>query len=452
MYAVIFKEGRDKYVVMDVYYKGIWEFETKYLKPYLAILNSHQEAILEKKQLKFDEYKDEKIKAGDNPEVLSSLVDFIRSENMPLLCNFDPVHVSNRLEDSEYGIITPPTPIIEVTPLCNYRCPWCYIPSRNQAKQSFSLHELENKIVRPMISKYGLLEWCLTGGEPSLAAERTVKFAKSINRISKEILGRKPLRIYLLTNGYNLESNAEDFFNTGINCYQVSLTSPYPSKEAQLRKPPQGINSYEHVVNGIKTLKSMGARVEINMIIQPQNAPYGTNINDIEGMFNLAKELNVNMLRVIPAVPAGKAYSNRIFFTRDEYKHIGETVRRLRPLVESEMFVDCPIDQPIEPDRSVFCRAATLWFYVNFKGETFPCNNLQNRDAMVSSGFEKDLAKVWKTSPLLKKLRDYKKKTLHNDCIGCSDRAYCAGECRAMCYARYKTFDLSEKPNTCFKY
>ncbi len=354
MYAVIIKESQNKYIVMDVYFKGIWEFDEKYLIDYLSLLNSrnlenHQFTTL--------------VSSKDKKDV----IEFVRRERMPVLCNFDADYIASQLSKFDEGIITPPTPIIEVTPFCNYNCSWCYVPTRDNRQSFITLEEFKDRIVKPMVSKFGLVEWCITGGEPSLDKNRTESFAKIINSVTKEILNKRPQRIYLLTNGYNLEKNAESFYLAGINCYQVALTSPFPYKEISLRHPPKNVNSFEHAVNGLRKLKSLGARTEINMIIQPRNSKPCSNIDDIEKMFELAHDLHINMLRIIPAVPSGKAFENGILFTREEYNNIGETVQKMRAFVEHDMIVDCPIDQPIESDRSVFCRAATLWLYVNYK-------------------------------------------------------------------------------------
>lgn len=441
VYATIIKKSANEYTILDVYYKGIWQFKEKHLQQYLSLLNTHYVARFKGETFKDDSCVDEEV------------IKFVREEKMPLLCNFDPAYISSHLANFTEGIITPPTPIIEVTPYCNYKCPWCYIPTRDQSVKSFSPKDFEEKVVKPMVSRFGLSEWCLTGGEPSLDKDRTILFANIITRVTKKILNKNPLNIYLLTNGYNLEQNAEAFYNAGINRFQVALTSSIRHKEISLRCPPKPVDSLAHAVAGLKKLKEIGARAEVNMIVQPPKSKPCSNIDDIEAMFELAHSLRLDMLRIIPAVPTGKALENGIFFTRAEYKYIGDTVRKMRPLVEKEMFVDCPIDQPIEADRSVYCRAGTLWLYINYKGETFPCNNLQNDDSRCSSSLEQyDVASTWLNSDILKSMRDYEKKTLHDDCVGCSDRAACAGECRALCYARYRTFDLSNKPDKCFKF
>lgn len=450
MYPVILKEGRDLYAILDVHFKGIWKFEKKYLLIYLSLLKARLEVTADK----FDEgvFASAQVAGGAKRRLVRDVLDFVAREKMPLLCNFEPDYLSSFLDEFDNGIITPPTPVVEVTSLCNYRCPWCYIPGDAKNQKGITALGFEQDLVQPMVSKFGLLTWCLTGGEPALDIAKTIKFADIINQATQRVLGRRPSRITLLTNGYNLEQNAERLLGAGINNYQITLISPDPKKDAALRRPIGSVNSYQHSVDGIKRLKALGASVEVNMVVQPRNAVPCSNIDDIEAMFDLAHDLRIDRLRIIPAAPCGRAFENGIFFTREEYDQIRRCVQDLRPKVENEMIVDCPIDKEIEPDRSIFCGAATLWLYVNHIGETFPCNNLQCQEARCSDGLGRSLADVWTDSKVLKSMRNYGEASLHEDCIGCNDRVICAGDCRALCYARYKKFNLAFKPQKCFKF
>lgn len=449
MYGIIFKKDSDNFVIMDVYLKGRWEFNKKCLIGYLLFADR----VAREDYYDIDEIRSlikENAKKYDVDEI-DSVIDFIEAEQMPIFVNFDALYLIGRLDKFEPGLITPPTPIIETTQFCNYNCQWCYIPTRDLKQEKYSLDVLDKNIVTPLLENFGLLEWCLTGGEPSVEKDRALEFANIITKRTIEILGRKPTSIYMLTNGFNLAENIKDYLDAGINSFQVALTSPHAETEMNLRRPPKGINSYEQVVNGLKKAKELGAKTEINMIIQPKSENYKTNLYDIPDMFNLASELKIDMLRIIPAVPTGQALVNNIFFTHEEYAYINETVAGLRGKYEDQFIVDCPLDQEIEADREVYCRAGTLWLYINFKGEIFPCNNLQFNSLMSKENVvDYKVDYIWLKSDILLKMRDYNVNTLSEECYTCDKRIECAGECRALCWARYNEIDLSNKPPVCY--
>ena len=427
MYPVVFKNNCDQFTIMDVNYKGIWSFDKKHLLAYFFLLeNDH---------------------ATEHDELIRTVRNFVEQEQMPRECNFQPSYLARSIDTFGTGIITPPTPVIEVTDHCNYRCPWCYLPDETGKGEKFSLDHFEHNIVFPLISKFGLLDWCFSGGEPLTDVSRTVEMAAIINRNSLSILGRLPKQITLLTNGYELAKNAELLVKSGIAHCQVSLASPIPKKDVLLRRPPASVDSYKNAIDGISALKDWGAKVDINMVVLPRNKYHDSNIDDIEAMFDLADTLRIDKLRITPAIPTGRAFKNNYSFTADEYSIILNSVRRMKKK-EREFVVDCPLDVEFEPDRPLFCGAGTQEAYINSIGECFPCNNLQDRSLCCSADHGADLADIWLSSDILRSLRQ--QEPIHEDCIGCADRVICSGDCRALCFARYGVLNLDKKPVNCY--
>ena len=109
------------------------------------------------------------------------------------------------------------------------------------------------------------------------------------------------------------------------------------------------------------------------------------------------------------------------------------------------MIVDCPVDQPIGENNPVYCRAGTLFLYINYSGHVFPCNNLQAKEAECwhTTIKETPIDTIWTKSPLLNDFRNCRTASLAQECKGCPKRSECVGECRALCFAKYGTFDLN---------
>lgn len=450
MYPVILKEA-EEYILLDAYYKGRWRLNQETLTRYLGYLALNDSMTT--KQLDLNVFNNilSHLSISDK-DFMASIKQF-EENRMPKNCNFDPLYLMVRLNNFNDGIITPPTSIIEVTPYCNYKCPWCYIPPRSLNKSLFySIEQLKNNVILPFINERGALEWCLTGGEPTLFPDKTLEVARLISECSMSSLGRKPKRMYMLTTGFDLEHNINLFKDAGINYYQVSLSSPNPDHENKLRRSPKNVDSFEQAIRGIDAIVNNSLNAEINMIIQLNGVNGVDNLYDIPAMIDLAKEHGVRMLRIIPAVPCGQAEKHNNWMKAEEYSEVGRLVREGRKYAGS-MIIDCPIDQPIEKDRSVYCRAGTLWLYFDFKGNVYPCNNIQSIEARCwNNTIKTDNADIiWHDSNLLNYMRNYKNETINEVCQECDLRVSCAGECRAMTWARYRQFDLSTKPDVCFK-
>jgi len=449
MYGVILKE-QDEFVVIDAYFKGRWRMDRTTLLAYLAYLSAFDQKTTHSVDMASI------VRTGASLGISATAVDGavlgFERERLPRFCNFDPLYLANRIDSFGSGIITPPTSIIEVTPYCNYHCDWCYIPPRSLAKSEFYTHdELRTNVVIPLLETFGTLEWCITGGEPTLFADRTYDVASMIRAESQRLLGRAPKRMYMLTTGYDLASNLDRFQEAGLNSFQVSLSSPVPSHENVLRRPPRNVDSHARAIEAIDAIVARGLRAEINMIIQPQGAHSADNLYDIPEMIKLAKDHHVDMLRIIPAVPCGQAKENHVLMTAFEYSEVARMVAEGRSDAGS-LIIDCPIDQRIEKDRSLYCRAGTLWLYFDFRGRAYPCNNLQDPQSSCWPGtIRTDSAvDIWRDSDLLQFMRDYRNTAIDPQCVACDLRVSCAGECRAMTWARYGQFDLSTKPEHCF--
>jgi radical SAM protein with 4Fe4S-binding SPASM domain len=453
MFATILKQDSDKFTIIDPYYRGQWESDKKSLIVYLELI----ELLRKNKTRKFEKVYNEllticKQNYGYNDSFIKEILEFIAKNKLPIRSIFSPKKVISKLDQYQKGIITPPTPIIEVTGKCNYKCRWCYVPTRD-CDQEMSMDIIKKNLVDPFV-EFGLISWCLSGGEPALELERTLEIASLIKNECVVNLGMVP-EIYLLTNGYKLKEYASRYKAAGITAIQVALTSSDPEIEIGLRRPPKGVNSFTNAIEGLREIKKEGIITELNMILQPRGGDNVTNIYTIEGMFDLANEIMVDVLRIIPAVPTGKAKENGINFSQEDYNEINSIMTEIRKkeLKNPKMIIDCPVDQPVDENCSVFCRAGTLFFYINYAGHVFPCNNLQAKEAECWDGTVKqfDVVRIWTESKLLNDFRDAENATLAEECAGCSYRAECVGECRAICWARYGQFDLRVKPDNCYK-
>ncbi|HAU88271.1 MAG TPA: hypothetical protein DCW90_23185 [Lachnospiraceae bacterium] len=454
MFSSIIKESEDNYLIIDAYYSGKWESDKKSTIIYLELLDwlrKHKTRKIEKARESV--YSICKEKYGYAEDETKAVLDFVKERKLPLTGIFAADRILSQIDSYEDNeILTNPTPIIEVTNKCNYKCRWCYVPNREE-EEIMSLECINENLVQPFI-KRGLISWCLSGGEPSMQLDRTLAVAKMIKDSSVKELGVVP-EIYLLTNGFHLKENAKQYKEAGITSIQIALTSSDPAIEKYLRRAPEGVDSFQCAVDGIREAKKEGFVTEVNMVLQPKDENNVTNINTMIGLFDIMNDIGIDVMRIIPAVPTGQAKVNNITFSEADYQLIAENMKKIRKkeLKNKKMIVDCPVDQPIGENNPVYCRAGTLFLYINYSGHVFPCNNLQANEAECWNTTIKEtpIDTIWTKSPLLNDFRNCRTASLAEGCKGCQKRSECVGECRALCFAKYGTFDLKKKPEHCYR-
>ncbi|KOF57548.1 MULTISPECIES: radical SAM/SPASM domain-containing protein [Clostridium] len=433
MAAIIFKLKDNKYNIIDPYYGGIWEFEEKELEIYLELLK-----LLEEKNVN-------EILKEINSDKLKEVINFIIKESIPVDTTFFPELILKKLHKYNIGIIVPPEIILEVSRMCNYNCPWCYIPSMKQEEKLLDVSEISKKIIEPFVLQ-GARCWTITGGEPSLTIDRTISIITKIKETTKDLLNRKP-KISLLTNGFKFSEYANDYYNAGVNTVQIQLSSPKEKQELQLRNPNNKINSYKYAIDGIRSAKKLGMYTAINMVIEPKE-----NINSICEMIELADKLDVDLLRITPVVTSGKAKQNSIDLNIKNYKKIKDMVddgkKRLKKDSRVKLYLP---DYDLENGRPMRCGLGFVDFYIDYSGKVYPCNNLIDESLVCSDGKNSDYVDIWYNSSCFKMFRNYNETNIGEECGKCEYRGMCVGNCIARCWQRYGKFDLLKKPYKCFK-
>jgi cyclic pyranopterin phosphate synthase len=104
---------------------------------------------------------------------------------------------------------------LSITDQCNFRCQYC-LPNGYQKTSDASCFLSVEEVAR-LVSAFaglGTKKIRLTGGEPTLRKDLTI----ISSRIS-QIEGIETIAI--TTNGYNLSTKAQDFYDSGINALNV---------------------------------------------------------------------------------------------------------------------------------------------------------------------------------------------------------------------------------------
>lgn len=435
--TVILKEGKDNFRILDPFYTGEWEMDREATVSYLSFLE-HLQALSFDDSVRFPN----RIKATEMPEPFRTFV----NNGLPLSCDFNPEKILSFIDRTDSGIITPPIPIFEVTPLCNYKCPWCYIP--RETRRRLSVDVIREKLVVPLFQR-GTRLFVLTGGEPSLELPRLREICGLIGE-EAEKTGTRAV-IALLTNGSGLASNAKIYKKLGISTVQVSVISTYPKRDRQLRHAPEHVNSVDEAFSGTRRAVEEGIAVSFNFVLLPALDGMPSNIHEIPEMVAYAKQLGVYMIRIVPVVPSGEACVHGISLSLDEMRLARELICQEIERSGKDLIVYSPIGYDVPAEKPVYCRAGNDVLYINSEGWVYPCNNLicpEFRCNDVPIG-EEDIMHLWDTSPLLKQFRSPAE--VCSTCAHCDFRTECGGQCRAQIFWRFRQIHLSRWPEKCYK-
>lgn len=147
---------------------------------------------------------------------------------------------------------------LSLTDQCNFRCQYC-LPNGYQKTGDTACFLSAEEAVR-LVSAFaglGTRKIRLTGGEPTLRKDLTL-IASHISQIE----GIETIAI--TTNGYNLNTKAKDFYDSGINAINVSVDSLDPDKFCKIT----GHDKLKLVLDGIERAKKVGFRkIKINTVL-----------------------------------------------------------------------------------------------------------------------------------------------------------------------------------------
>lgn len=443
MSLTIYKNIEDSYTILDCYGGGMWEFNSNELISFLKILDIFQRGINIEWYISCINEKKER-------ELIQEVYSFIVDQDIPLHVTFIAQALLSNLESYSPGIISVPFTNMEVSRLCNYKCYWCFLDEKTDSLQeTLKLEEMIAHIVEPM-AKLGVLQWGITGGEPSLTIDKTLKLAEHINNRVKELYNIKP-EIILFTNGSNLSDLAHLYQKNGITSVQISISSGDPDLENKLRNPPRKIDSYQEVIKGIIACKKAGLKINLNSVIS-HDIGIGSNIDFLPELFDMAAKYEVDVFDLSLACPAGEAKKNNLTFTQEEYNKIMHYISTNEHKLSKKTYYACPCEN-LEPARDICCGTGMIEFYIDYKGFAYPCNNLSDPLLRCSDKNVKEagIDEVWFTSSLLKQLRDYNSYYVSTECGTCDYRGFCVGSCIAKIWHQFGSFNLNKKPDYCYR-
>ncbi len=447
---MIIKQDENIFHVFDVLGEmGVWELDISGLENYLRALEKKRASS--NAAVKTFPLLENSVERRSSDGSKNHDGDDIFAHGLPESCFFDTGIVLDNARKFVKGIITPPSISLDVNTICNYACRWCCADVHKEERNlTLGIEDIEDRIIKPM-AQAGNLTWYLVGGEPALTAERTASIAKMIGKHTFAYSAHTPF-IALDSNGTAFEKNALLFKESGINTIQFSLSSADSEKDRYFRGCPSGIDPVKTVIGGIRAAKALGLHCGINMVLWKEDE-IRNNLNDVKDIIRLGTDLEVNFIRITPAVPGSVSEKHGMNMEKKDMKEVAQSLRSLNLHTESNgvtkiVSMLLPAEDYAEEgtDRPMMCRGGTCFVHVDHKGDVFPCAMVMP-DFRIGNVIQDDLVKLWYENNALAPWRDVVE--VCPECAECSDRDYCVGKCPAYAWFKFGDISLSSRPAVC---
>lgn len=302
---------------------------------------------------------------------------------------------------------------LELTLRCNENCRHCGSRCGDVKSEEMPVEvyfEFLDKISRDFKKKPML---CITGGEPLLRKE----FEQIMGYAHK--LGFH----WGMTSNATLidEQTVEMLKRTGMDTISVSIDGLRETHDSFRRSE----GGFDRAVRGIKLLMQGGFQnVQVTTVITKKSLP------QLEELFELMKELDVDSWRVIGIEPMGRALELRDYWlAMDEQRQMLDFIRKKRYEGWPVMY-GCSHYLGLEYEREVrdwyfLCNAGVYTASIMANGNIAACLDIERRPETIQGNILKDdFTKVWNErfeifrTPLWQK---------SEKCRDCKERDFCEG-------------------------
>lgn len=195
----------------------------------------------------------------------------------------------------------------QISKKCNYNCPFCL----SGEQDTFELPLEKMKQIIDELAEANVVRIDFTGGEPMLRKD----FCEIISYAAE-----KGIETLVTSNGSIYSDKIAETLLKTNTLLLISLDG-----DAETHDRSRGQGAYQRAVDTIKRYKEKGVPIRVNYLIRKDN------LDKIEYIYNLVKELGVDRLFYIFIAPQGKAYENNdLLLTDDERKYYLDYIKTLK--------------------------------------------------------------------------------------------------------------------------
>lgn len=341
-----------------------------------------------------------------------------------------------QLEDYRRSLMTKPdlrNLFLELTLRCNEHCLHCGSWCGDVKSEELSVEQYRTfleQLKEDMTVDGKML--CITGGEPLLRKE----FFEIMEIADK--LGFK----WGMTSNATLINDevARDLRRVGMGTISVSIDGLEETHDA-FRQTPGG---YKKAMNGIESLIRVGGfqAVQVTTVVTHQN------IGQLDELFKIFNEMDIDSWRVINMEPMGRAKNHpELILTPEDYQTLFEFIRNKRIAGEPVTY-GCSHYLGLEYEREVrdwyfLCTAGLYTASITASGDIIACLDIERRPEFVQGNILTDrFSDVWKNKFQIFR-RDLAEE--NEKCAKCDQKNFCHG-------GSYHSWDFDKnEPQLCFK-
>lgn len=308
----------------------------------------------------------------------------------------------------------------ETTLRCNAKCKHCGSRAGENIhlEDELSTEQIE-KALKDVADKLDSSKILLniTGGEPLLREDLF-----DVMDYAHNTLGFK---WGITTNGLLMDENIiEKMKKTGMATMSISLDGLEESHD-KFRGIPGAFNK---TISNVKQLQ----KNKFLHCFQITTVVNKLNINQLEDLYKLMQDLEVDSWRVINMDPIGRALDNsNLELDKDDYIYLFNFIKNKRKLSKFEVTYGCShfLGMKLENtvrDNGFFCFAGFTTASILYNGDIFVCPNVERRKDLIQGNVKKDnFVDIWQNKfEWFRNLDKFKT----GDCSKCEDWKYCRGD------------------------
>ena len=322
---------------------------------------------------------------------------------------------------------------LELTTQCNENCIHCG-SNCGKAKNNELTTEQYRAFLKKVKDDFDIRSIMLdiTGGEPLLRKDffDIMSYAHKLGYIWG-----------MTSNGTLIDDSiAKQLQHCGMRTIAISIDG-LPETHDKLRRRN---GAYEAAMNGIKALKKNGSfeNVQVTTVVNHEN------INQLDDLFCIMKQVNIDSWRVINVEPIGRAKDNSdLRLSNVEYKRMFDFIKENRnkgyPITYG-----CSHYLGLDYEREVrewyyLCNAGVYTASITSEGDICACLDIERRTELTQGNILKDDFKyIWEN-----KFEVFRTNlsSRNKECEKCSECDFCHG-------GAFHTWDFEKnEPRICFK-
>jgi len=323
----------------------------------------------------------------------------------------------------------------ETTLRCNANCKHCGSRAGENIniKEELTTEEIKNtlkSIANKLDASKILLN--ITGGEPLVRKDLFEVMDYAHNDLGFEW--------GITTNGLLINDDIiEKMKKTGISTMSISIDGVGETHDNFRRIK----GAYNNTINNIKKLQNdkFLKTFQITTVINKSN------INQLEDLYKVMEDLEVDSWRIVNMDPIGRAMDNdNLSLDKNDYINLLDFIENKRKKSKFDVTYGCSHFLGMKRENTVrancfFCFSGFTTASILYNGDIYVCPNVERRKDLIQGNVKKDdFVDVWQNK--FKWFRNLDKFKV-GECATCEDWKYCRGD-------SLHTWDFNEnKPKLC---